>query len=135
MAESRVLLEGPFKVDLKDMKGSVDPATLDAETFVAHGHRCGYTLGLAHSRAGDPDVSLGYIGTGAALADAMWESAEAYADQTEYDYGRFIEAIHEGRLKSAELEPATPAAATPAPPAKAGKKKAAKAKASGGVKR
>ncbi|MEI6449464.1 MAG: DUF2252 domain-containing protein [Actinomycetes bacterium] len=123
---------------LKDMKGSVDPATLDEEFLAAYGRRCGYTLGLAHSRAGDPDTILGYVGEGAELADAMWEFAEAYADQTERDYGRFIEAIRGGRLKAAELAPAAPAATVQAPAAKAtkakgkvakGKTKAAKTKA------
>jgi len=113
---------------LKDMKGSVDPATLNAELLTAYGRRCGYTLGLAHSRAGDPDTILGYVGEGAELADAMWEFSEAYADQTERDYGRFIEAIRGGRLKAAELEPAAPAPSVPAPAAKAAKAGAAKAK-------
>jgi uncharacterized protein (DUF2252 family) len=112
---------------LKDMKGSVDPAFLNEEYLPAYAHRCGYTLGLAHSRAGDPDIILGYVGKGGALADAMWDFSEAYADQTERDYGRFIEAIHEGRIEAAELE--SPAAAALAPPPKAAKKKAAKAKA------
>jgi hypothetical protein len=53
---------------------------------------------------------LGYAGKGFALADALWAFAEAYADQTERDYGRFIEAIHDGRLKVAELAPAKPTA-------------------------
>ena len=86
------------------MKGSIDPAMLTGRALVGYAHRCGYTLGLAHSRAGDPDVILGYAGKGAALADAMWKFSEAYADQTERDYGRFIEAIHEGRIKAAERE-------------------------------
>ena len=90
--------------------------------------RCGYTLGLAHSRAGDPDMILGYTGKGVALADGLWDFAEAYADQTERDYGRFIEAIHDGRLKTAELAPVAPAAAASAAPQKAVKAKA-KAKA------
>jgi uncharacterized protein (DUF2252 family) len=111
---------------LKDMKGSVDPAILTGRALVGYAYRCGYTLGLAHSRAGDPDVILGYVGKGRALADAMWDFSEAYADQTERDYWRFIEAIHEGRIKAAELE--SPVAAAPGPP-KAAKKKAAKAKA------
>src|SRR5659263_536701 len=114
---------------LKDMKGSIDPALLTGRALVGYAYRCGYTLGLAHSRAGDPDVILGYVGKGAALADAMWEFSEAYADQTERDYGRFIEAIHEGRVKAAELAPAAPAATALAPPAKVAKAKAAKAKA------
>ncbi|HEY5386557.1 MAG TPA: DUF2252 domain-containing protein [Thermoleophilia bacterium] len=116
---------GFYVRQLKDMKGSVDPATLDEEFLPAYAHRCGYTLGLGHSRAGDPDVILGYIGGGAALADALWDFSEAYADQTERDFGRFIEAIHEGRIKAAELAPAAPA---PAPPAKAVKAKKAKTK-------
>jgi len=113
---------------LKDMKGSIDPAMLTGRALVGYAHRCGYTLGLAHSRAGDPDVILGYAGKGAALADALWKFSEAYADQTERDYGRFIEAIHEGRIKAAELEPAL-AAAAPAAPVKTAKAKAARVKA------
>ena len=147
---------GFYVRQLKDMKGSIDQATLDAETLAAYGRRCGYTLGFAHSRAGDPDVILGYVGKGGAVADALWEFSEAYADQTERDYGRFIEAIHDGRLKAAELEPVappTPAKAPKAKPAKVktkaraskatvkvakaklAKAKAAKPKASGGAKR
>jgi len=122
---------------LKDMKGSADPATLDEELLPMYGGRCGYTLGLAHSRAGDPDMILGYTGKGAALADALWAFAEAYADQTERDYGRFIEAIHDGRLKVAELVPVAPVAAAPSSPKKAvkAKAKAAKPTASRGAKR
>jgi uncharacterized protein (DUF2252 family) len=114
---------------LKDMKGSVDPAVLDEELLVAYGRRCGYTLALAHSRAGDPDVILGYVGEGAELADALWEFSEAYADQTERDYGRFIEAIRGGRIKAAALESAPSAVAAPAPPPETAKPKAAKPKA------
>src|SRR5665811_2080958 len=66
----------------QNMKGSIDPALLTGRALVGYAHRCGYTLGLAHSRAGDPDVTLGYVGKGAELADAMWEFSEAYADQT-----------------------------------------------------
>ena len=108
---------------LKDMKGSADPARLTGSALVGYAYRCGYTLGLAHSRAGDPHYVLGYIGKGAALTDAMWRFSQAYADQTERDYGRFIAAIDDGRLKAAELAPPAPE-----PPAKAPKAKVAKAK-------
>ena len=116
---------------LKDMKGSVDPAMLNKEFLPAYARRCGYTLGLAHARAGDPDAILGYIGEGAEVAEAMWAFSEDYADQTERDFGRFLEAIREGRLKAAALEPAAPAPAdsgTPAAKVKAAPR-AAKAKA------
>jgi uncharacterized protein (DUF2252 family) len=122
---------------LKDMKGSVDPARLTGSALVGYAYRCGYTLGLAHSRAGDPHFVLGYVGKGAALTDAMWRFSEAYADQTERDYARFIAAIREGRIKAAELAPAAPAPAKVAK-AKTAKPKAkakSKGKASGAVKR
>jgi uncharacterized protein (DUF2252 family) len=122
---------GFYVRQLKDMKGSVDPAALNEELLASYGSRCGYTLGFAHSRAGDPDVILGYIGKGTALADAMWEFSEAYADQTERDYGRFIEAIHDGRLMVAELEQATPAKPAKAPQAKPAKTKVETPNASG----
>jgi hypothetical protein len=127
---------------LKDMKGSHDPAQLKGSALAGYAYRCGYTLGLAHSRAGDPHFILGYAGKGAALADAMWRFSEAYADQTERDYARFIAAIREGRIKAAELAPAAPTASAPAPAkvakAKTAKPKArakSKGKASGAVKR
>ena len=68
---------GFYVRQLKDMKGSIDPATLDAETLAAYGRRCGYTLGLAHSRAGDPDVILGYVGKGGAVASGAAGSSSA----------------------------------------------------------
>ena len=108
---------------LKDMKGSADPARLTGSALVGYAYRCGYTLGLAHSRAGDPHYVLGYIGKGAALTDAMWRFSQAYADQTERDYRRFIAAIDQGRIKAAELAPPAPA-----PPAKAPKAKVVKAR-------
>ena len=142
---------------LKDMKGSIDPARLTGTALVGYAYRCGYTLGLAHSRAGDPHFVLGYVGKGAALTDAMWRFSEAYADQTERDYVRFIAAIHDGRLEAAELAPIAPAAPSKAAQPKkvtakavepkaakgkaarttavAAKGKAAKGKASGGVKK
>ena len=114
---------------LKDMKGSVDPARLTGSALVGYAYRCGYTLGLAHSRAGDPHYVLGYVGKGAALTDAMWRFSQAYADQTERDYGRFIAAIAEGRLKVAELAPPAPEPSAKAPKAKAAQgRKAVKAK-------
>jgi uncharacterized protein (DUF2252 family) len=114
---------------LKDMKGSVDAARLTGSALVGYAYRCGYTLGLAHSRAGDPHFVLGYVGKGVALTDAMWRFSEAYADQTERDYRRFVAAIHEGRIKAAELAPPAPEAPAKAPKAKAPKAKAPEAKA------
>ncbi len=108
------------------MKGSADPARLAGSALVGYAYRCGYTLGLAHCRAGDPHYVLGYIGKGAALTDAMWRFSQAYADQTERDYGRFIAAIDDGRLKAAAL--ASPAPEAPAKAPKPPKSKAAKAK-------
>ena len=108
---------------LKDMKGSVDPARLTGSALVGYAYRCGYTLGLAHSRAGDPHYVLGYIGKGAALTDAMWRFSQAYADQTERDYGRFIAAIDGGRLKVADAGAAGARGAAKAPKAKAPKRR------------
>ena len=101
---------GFYVRQLKDMKGSVDPTTLRDDLLLGYAARCAYTLGLAHSRAGDPDVVLGYIGQGAAVADALWDFAEQYADQTERDFGRFTEAIVDGRIETMDLEPPAPAA-------------------------
>ena len=47
---------------------------------------CGELLARGHGRSGDPLVIAGYIGTGAAFAEAVAEFGMAYADQTVKDW-------------------------------------------------
>ena len=83
---------------LKDMKGSVDVATLDGaglETYLAV---CGACLARAHARTGDAAGIAGYVGKKKTLDRALANFAVAYADQTERDHQALVEAVASGRI-------------------------------------
>jgi hypothetical protein len=71
---------------LKDMKASVDVATLDPKDMRRYAKACGATLARSHSRSGNPAVISGYMGSGEVFADAITDFAVAYAAQNEADY-------------------------------------------------
>jgi uncharacterized protein (DUF2252 family) len=83
---------------LKDMKGSVDVASLDEaglETYLAV---CSACLARAHARTGDAAGIAGYAGKKQTLDKAIADFAVAYADQTERDHQMLVEAIASGRI-------------------------------------
>jgi uncharacterized protein (DUF2252 family) len=83
---------------LKDMKGSVDVATLDGaglETYLAV---CSACLARAHARTGDAAGIAGYVGKKSTLDKAIADFAVTYADQTERDHQALVEAVTSGRL-------------------------------------
>jgi uncharacterized protein (DUF2252 family) len=71
---------------LKDMKASVDVASLGPKDMRKYAKACGSTLARSHSRSGDPAVMSGYMGSGDVFADAITDFAVAYAAQNEADY-------------------------------------------------
>ena len=71
---------------LKDMKASVDVASLGPKDMRKYAKACGSTLARSHSRSGTPAVMAGYIGSGDVFADAITDFAVAYAAQNEADY-------------------------------------------------
>jgi uncharacterized protein (DUF2252 family) len=83
---------------LKDMKGSVDPSTLDEAGFNTYMAICATCLARAHARMGDAVVISGYLGKGKSLGNAIADFAVAYADQTELDHQALVEAIESGRV-------------------------------------
>ncbi len=93
---------------LRDMKWSPDPSTLDAQGLERFAMLCGHTLARAHARSGDAVALAAYMGSGKAFPKAMAAFASAYADQVEIDYADFIQAIEDGRIQShdAESDPA-----------------------------
>ena len=70
----------------KDMKASVDVASLGPKDMRKYAEACGATLARSHSRSGDPAVISGYMGSGDVFADAITEFAVAYAAQNGADY-------------------------------------------------
>ncbi len=71
---------------LKDMKASVDVASLGPKDMREYAEACGSTLARSHSRSGDPAVMSGYMGSGDVFANAITDFAVAYAAQNEADY-------------------------------------------------
>ena len=87
---------------LRDMKWSPDPATLNKKRIGRYAMLCGHTLARAHARSGDAIAISAYLGKGTAFDKAITVFAESYADQTEHDFAAFTAAIADGRLSAHE---------------------------------
>jgi uncharacterized protein (DUF2252 family) len=84
---------------LRDMKVSAELETFDDDTFTAYGRVCGRALASAHAKSSGCAAQIsGYIGTGDALADALYKYAKGYTEQNERDFERFQQACRKGRL-------------------------------------
>jgi len=87
---------------LRDMKGSVDLARVDAAQLRAYGEACGATLARAHARSGDPVAIAAYLGASDRFAEAMTTFAHRYADLMERDHARLRAAIDSGEIEAVE---------------------------------
>ena len=83
-----------------DMKGSIDPLSLDAEGLASYAALCGAVLARAHGRSGDASVIAGYIGKGQQFVSAVTDFALAYTDIVSSDYGRLQQAMADGEVPS-----------------------------------
>ncbi len=83
---------------LRDMKGTVNTASLGPRGLVAYAKLCGWALARAHARSGAAAQIAGYSGNGGVLDDAVTRFALAYADQTEADHALLVEAVRTGRI-------------------------------------
>jgi hypothetical protein len=59
------------------------------------------TLARGHARTGDAEAIRAYVGKGDTLDQAIATFAETYAGLNLEDYGRFRQAIADGRLECA----------------------------------
>jgi hypothetical protein len=87
---------------LWDMKGSVDPSTLQPGGLAFYGGLCAWALAAAHARSGDAVAIAAYLGSGDVFDGAVADFAETYATQNETDYKAFVAAIESGRLATEE---------------------------------
>jgi len=83
---------------LKDMKGSVDVASLDEAGLRTYLAVCSACLARAHARTGEAAGIAGYVGKKKTLDEAIADFAMAYADQTERDHQALVEAVASGRI-------------------------------------
>jgi hypothetical protein len=87
---------------LRDMKWSPDPDSLNADGLYRYAQLCGGTLAHAHARSGDAVAISAYLGTSRSFDKAVTAFAASYADQVERDYAAFAAAIADGRITAKE---------------------------------
>jgi uncharacterized protein (DUF2252 family) len=85
---------------LRDMKGTVNAAALDADGLAQYLDLCGWTLARAHARSGPAAAIAGYMGAGDHLDQAVANFAVGYADQTERDHALLEAAVKSGRVEA-----------------------------------
>jgi hypothetical protein len=86
---------------LNDHKGSIDLQRLRDDGLRSLALIAGELLARGHARSGDACEIRGYCGAGGKMAAALRDFADQYADQTESDYGLFVTAIQNGKIKAA----------------------------------
>lgn len=83
---------------LWDGKGSFDLERLTASGLATLASSCGWTLAHAHARTGNRFAIASYLGKKDTFDQAIRAFANAYADQNEADYARFMQALDSGEL-------------------------------------
>lgn len=74
-------------------KGSIDLEEIGDGSLIGIGELCASALAHAHARTGDEVAIASYLEDGDAFEDALWNFAQAYADQNEADYETFLKRI------------------------------------------
>jgi len=85
---------------LRDMKASVDIASMNARALDLYASLCGQTMARAHAKAGSAPRIAGYLGKSDHFDTAIGRYAIAYADRSEQDYEAFRRAAANGRIKT-----------------------------------
>ena len=88
---------------LRNWKGSVNLASLDAKGLELYGDLCGRALAKAHARSGDRQAIAAWLGAGKVFDQALESFGLQYADQAENDYRLFMQSIREGRLEASMI--------------------------------
>jgi len=85
---------------LRDVKVSVDLATLGVAEFADYSNHCAWALARAHARTGDAAIIAGYLGSGDEYDKSLRRFARTYADQTERDHAALAKAARSGRVRA-----------------------------------
>lgn len=86
----------------RDMKGSIDIATLDPRQLATYGDLCGRLLARAHSQSPSARVVAEYLDDSERFDDAIAAWAQAYADVCEGDHAALRDAVADGRMPAIE---------------------------------
>ncbi|SDF00127.1 DUF2252 domain-containing protein [Pseudonocardia oroxyli] len=82
----------------RDMKGSIDPASLSPSGFSAYGALCAALLARAHGQSHRAAEVAAYLGASERFSVATARWAAAYADVAEQDFDAVGKAVAAGRL-------------------------------------
>jgi uncharacterized protein (DUF2252 family) len=85
---------------LADMKRSPRLDRMSPQRLGRYASLCARALARGHARSGQVAEVAGYIGSSPMFANAMVDFALAYAEQTERDHRRFVEAVNDGRFST-----------------------------------
>lgn len=85
---------------LRDWKGSWDPAVMNPAVMTVYGELCAATLARAHARSGDRVALAAYLGSSDRFEDELPAFAAAYADQNERDHAALQAAVRAGRVEA-----------------------------------
>jgi uncharacterized protein (DUF2252 family) len=82
----------------RNMKGSVALDAIDAPALADYAGICGQLLAKGHARTSGASMIAGYLGRSERADHALVPFARAYADQTERDHQRLVEAVARGAV-------------------------------------
>ena len=85
---------------LRDMKGSALVESMSPVALSFYAGVCGWTLARAHARSGDAIALAEYLGESDEFDQSITDFSHRYAEQNEYDYQAFNQAIQSGRLQA-----------------------------------
>ena len=88
---------------LRDWKGSVDVACLDAEALIDYGKLCGWTLAKAHARSGDRRSIAAQVENSKSFAKDVLKQASTHAELAEYDHAQLQKGIREGAIQASDV--------------------------------
>ena len=83
---------------LRDMKTNLSMEFLQGQVLHNFAEMCGWALARAHAKSGEAPRIRGYIGKSDQFEMAVSDFALAYADQSEKDYEKFMQAVKAGKV-------------------------------------
>jgi uncharacterized protein (DUF2252 family) len=82
----------------RNMKGSVALDAIDPRALADYAGICGQLLAKGHARTSGASMIAGYLGRSDKVDRALCAFARAYADQTEQDHQRLVDAVARGAV-------------------------------------
>lgn len=87
---------------LRDMKWSPDPLSMNKDSYTTYAALCGLTLARAHARSGDSVAIASYLGNSDTFDRAMTEFSAAYSEQNGMDFDRYTAAVQSGQVTASD---------------------------------